>query len=40
MTELSEKQIIIEKVMKDVFYNPNSKKSFNLVIKKFFKYFS
>ena len=35
MTELSEKQIIIEKVMKDVFYNPNSKKSFNLVIKNF-----
>ena len=35
MTELSEKQLIIEKVMKNIFYNPNSRKSFNLVIKNF-----
>ena len=35
MTQLSEKQLIIEKVMKNIFYNPNSRKSFNLVIKNF-----
>ena len=35
MSDLSKKQLILEKVMKDVFYNPNSRKSFNLVIKNF-----
>jgi len=35
MTEISERQIILEKIMKKVFYNPNSRKSFNLVIKNF-----